>query len=114
MDINQSFFLRIKSVKHIFFLVVALTISGHVQANTQLYVVKEKDTLTGILRALNYGETYAELVPFIDEIVGGDYTTRQYSNFDGPRVRVFYQRIQLRGTKVSGGKFTWFTGGLVS
>ena len=56
-------------MKHIFFLVVALTISGHVQANTQLYVVKENDTLTGILRALNYGETYTELVPFIDEIV---------------------------------------------
>jgi len=56
-------------MKHIFLLVVALTINGHVQANTQLYVVKEKDTLTSILRALNYGETYAELVPFIDEIV---------------------------------------------
>jgi hypothetical protein len=69
MDINQSFFMRIKSAKHIFLLVVALTIGGHVQANTQLYVVKEKDTLSGILRALNYGETYAELVPFIDEIV---------------------------------------------
>ena len=61
--------MRINSAKHVFFLVVALTISGHVQANTQLYVVKENDTLTGILRALNYGETYAELKPFINEIV---------------------------------------------
>jgi phage tail protein X len=61
--------MRIKSARHIFFLVVVLTISGHVQANTQLYVVKENDTITGILRALNYGETYSELKPFINEIV---------------------------------------------
>jgi len=61
--------MRIKSARHILFLLVVLTISGHVQANTQLYVVKENDTITGILRALNYGETYAELKPFINEIV---------------------------------------------
>ncbi len=69
MDIKPNFFMRIKSEKQVFLLVLALTIAGPVQASTQSYVVKEQDTLTGILRALNYGETYAELVPFIDEIV---------------------------------------------
>ena len=61
--------MRIKSAKQVFLLVLALAIGGPVQASTQLYVVKQQDTLTGILRVLNYGETYAELVPFIDEIV---------------------------------------------
>ena len=69
MDIKQNFFIRIKSAKHLFLLALALTISSQVQAGTQLYVVKENDTLTGILRALNYGKTYAELKPFINEIV---------------------------------------------
>jgi len=69
MDIKQNYFMGIKSEKQVFLLVLALTIGGPVQASTQSYVVKEQDTLTGILRALNYGDTYAELVPFIDEIV---------------------------------------------
>lgn len=50
-------------------LVLVLVVIGQVLADSRLYLVKEGETLADILRAKNYGRTYAELLPFIDEIV---------------------------------------------
>ncbi len=56
-------------MKYIAFLILALIASGQSLANTHLYVIQKSDTLASVLRAKNYGESYIELLPFIDQVL---------------------------------------------
>ncbi|MDH3537812.1 MAG: FecR family protein, partial [Gammaproteobacteria bacterium] len=56
-------------MKRLALLLLLATYPGLGSSATSLYVVKEDDTVTSILRSQGFGEAYAELLPFIEQIV---------------------------------------------